>query len=328
MTKARKHSPWVALAAIATTVVAALWISSAALALNQARLYGTISDETGKPVPGVLITVTCPSVASFKLETTSDDRGNWAVTLIDATKSYNYKYEKPGFQTMQQDLKVPIGSNDRRDFTMLSEAEARKRGMVESVPQEATPEEKAIVAFNEGAEASQMGDFVTARKKMIEASTLNPQLTVAFSALAGFLHTEKDYAGAVANAEKALALDPRDARALRVAVEANTALGNSAKAKAASAALAAVDPKAGALDLFNQGVREYNAGTMLAALKLFEQALAADPTYGRTHYMLGMCYIGQGENAKAKQHLESFIAVAAADDPDAATAKEMLGYLK
>lgn len=324
MTKSRHLPLWVA---IAVTAIVALGMSSPASALNQARLHGTITDENGKPVAGVLVTVTCPEVKSFKLEATSDKRGNWAVTLIDATKSYNYRYSKEGYQEMQQDLKVAIGSNERRDFMMLSVAEARKRGTATAM-QEATPEEKAVIIFNEGAEASQMGDLVTAKQKMIEASTLNPQLTVAFSALAGFLHAEKDYTGAIEAAEKALALDPRDARSLRVAVEANTALGNKEKARAASVALAAVDPKAGAIDLFNQGVREYNTGTIPAALALFEQALAADPTYGRTHFMLGMCYISQGENAKAKEHLESFIAVAEADDADAATAKEMLSYIK
>ena len=67
---------------------------------------------------------------------------------------------------------------------------------------------------------------------------------------------------------------------------------------------------------------------MPAALKLFEQSLAADPEYGKTHYMLGMCYISQGENAKAREHLQAYIAVAEAGDADAATAKEMLSYLK
>ncbi len=324
MNTARHLPVWVALAASA---VVALGTSSPAAALNQARLHGTITDENGKPVAGVLLTVTCAEVGGFKLEATSDKRGNWAVTLIDATKTYTYKYTKEGYQDMQQDLKVPLGSNERRDFTMLSLAEARKRGVAATM-QEATQEEKAVLAFNAGAEASQMGDLVTAKQKMIEASTLNPQLTVAFSALAGFLYAEKDYPAAVAAAEKALALDPRDARSLRVAVEANTALGNTEKAKAASAVLATVDPKAGAIDLFNQGVREYNTGTVPAALALFEQAFAADPTYAKTHFMLGMCYISQGENAKAKEHLESFIATAAADDTDLATAKEMLSYIK
>ncbi|MEO8274670.1 MAG: tetratricopeptide repeat protein [Thermoanaerobaculia bacterium] len=311
-------------------ILATIGAGSSAWALNQARLYGTITDENGKPVTDVKIEVLCPSVPSFHLNGSSDSQGEWAITIIDATRPYNYKFSKEGYQTQQQDLKIGIGANQRKDFQMLSEAEARKRGggTAEQVPQELTPQEKAVIAFNEGAEASQMGDTATATQKMIEASTLDPTLTVAFSALANFLHLSKDEAGAAAAAEKALALDPRDARALRVAVEANTALGNKEKAKAASAVLAEVDPKSGAIDLFNQGVREYNAGTMPAALKLFEQSLAADPTYAKTHYMLGMCYISQGENAKAKEHLQSFVAAAAADDPDLATAKEMLSYLK
>lgn len=322
MFRTRNRSRWWLLA------VVLLCSASAAHALNQARLYGTITDENKKPIEGIQVTVTCPDIATFKLETVTDQKGNWAVTILDATKSYNYKYEKPGYQTMQQDLKVPIGSNDRKDFTMLSNAEAIKRGAAVETPQEPTPEEKAVVAFNEGAEASQMGDMETAKRKMLEAATLNPQLTVAHSALAGMLYADKDYAAAAAAADKALALDPKDVKSLRVAAESYKALGNAERAKAASAALAAIDPKSGAIELFNDGVREYNAGSMAAALKLFEQSLAADPSYGKTHYMLGMCHISQGNNAKAKEHLEAYIAVAEAGDADAATAKEMLSYLK
>lgn len=322
MFRIRIRSRWWLLASVL------LCSASAAHALNQARLYGTITDENKKPIEGIQVTVTCPEIATFKLETVTDQKGNWAVTILDATKSYNYKYEKAGYQTMQQDLKVPIGSNDRKDFTMLSNAEAIKRGAAVETPQEPTPEEKAVVAFNEGAEASQMGDMETAKRKMLEAATLNPQLTVAHSALAGMLYADKDFAAAATAADKALALDPKDVKSLRVAAESYKALGNTERAKAASAALAAIDPKSGAIELFNDGVREYNAGSMAAALKLFEQSLAADPSYGKTHYMLGMCFVSQGENAKAREHLEAFIAVAEAGDADAATAKEMLSYLK
>ena len=125
----RRSSSLVALAAVA--ILVALGGSSAAHALNQARLYGTITDENEKPVEGVLLTVTTPEQPSFKLEVRSDAKGNWAVTILDATKSYNYKYEKPGHQTMQQDFKVPIGTNARKDFQMLSDAEAIKRGAVD-----------------------------------------------------------------------------------------------------------------------------------------------------------------------------------------------------
>ncbi|MBP7589916.1 MAG: carboxypeptidase regulatory-like domain-containing protein, partial [Thermoanaerobaculia bacterium] len=95
MFKIRNSSRWWLVA------VVVLCSASAVQALNQARLYGTITDENKKPLAGVQVTVICPEVTTFKLETTTDAKGNWAVTIIDATKSYNYKYEKAGYQTMQ-----------------------------------------------------------------------------------------------------------------------------------------------------------------------------------------------------------------------------------
>ncbi|HQP92480.1 MAG TPA: tetratricopeptide repeat protein, partial [Thermoanaerobaculia bacterium] len=73
--------------------------------------------------------------------------------------------------------------------------------------------------------------------------------------------------------------------------------------------------------------QEYNAGNTGQALALFTQALASDATFAKAHYMLAMCHVGRGENAAAKEQFEKFLAMAP-DDPDAATAREMLSYLK
>jgi regulator of sirC expression with transglutaminase-like and TPR domain len=40
-----------------------------------------------------------------------------------------------------------------------------------------------------------------------------------------------------------------------------------------------------------------------------------------------MCLVQQGDNAGARQHFERFIELAP-DDPEVATAREMLSYLK
>ena len=66
---------------------------------------------------------------------------------------------------------------------------------------------------------------------------------------------------------------------------------------------------------------------MEKAYALFEQSLAGDPAFAKTHYMLGMCHINRGENADAREHFEAFLAMAP-NDPDATTAKEMLSYIK
>jgi len=304
---------------------AALFVGAAALfAVAQARIWGTITDENGKPVPGVKLIVTLPGVESYRVEEMSDAEGSYAVTILDATRTYTYRYEKEGYQTVEQSFKVPINSNEKRDVVILSMEEARRRG---PSGRELSDQDKAVLIFNEGAEAAQQGDLATARTKIEEAVKLDPNLAAAHTALAAMHFADKDYAAAVAAAEKARALDPSDAKALRVLAEGYHQLGQEDKAAEASAALAVADPKAGAMDLFNQGIREYNEGDMGKARELFEKALEGDPGFAKTHYMLGMCYVSSGDSAKAKQHLETFLAMAP-DDADAATAKEMLSYLK
>ena len=44
-------------------------------------------DEQGRPVAGVKITVTLPDVGSFRVEETTDGKGNYALTLLDATRT-------------------------------------------------------------------------------------------------------------------------------------------------------------------------------------------------------------------------------------------------
>ncbi|MGE0642005.1 MAG: tetratricopeptide repeat protein [Thermoanaerobaculia bacterium] len=301
-------------------LVAALGTASAAWALNQARMFGVISDENGKPLPGVVITVTCPEVASIRIDAKTDAKGKWGVTLIDATKSHHFKFEKPGYQTMEQDLKLPIGANERRDFSMAP--------LVAEESAAPSSTELAIGLFNEGAEAFQMGDTVTAKQKMTAALAEDPTLLAAHGALASLHAQDKEWDVAVAEAEKVLAVEPQNERALRVAVDGYRALGKKDKAAAAATALGALDPTVAATDLYNQGVQAYNAGDMAKALGFFEKSAEANADYAKVHYMLGMCYVSNGQNAKAKQSMETFIAKAAADDPDLATAKEMLAYLK
>jgi tetratricopeptide (TPR) repeat protein len=310
-------------AALACVALAAL-STVAALAVAQGRLFGTVKDHAGQPLAGVKVTVTLEGVDSFKLEETTDAKGDYAITLIDATRVYTYTFSKEGYQTFRQELKIPIGANERHDFQLLSLEEASKRAPAGD--RELTPKDKAILAFNAGAEAVQMGDTTTARAKFQEALGLDPSLAVAHSALATLAYNEGDMAKAIEHGEAAYAQEPQNMRVLRVLAEAYQKQGDKAKAKQMTDAIAALDPKAGAGDLYNDGVREYNAGNAAAAAAIFEKVLAADPGQTKAHYMLGLC-LASTDTAKAREHLQKFIELAPSD-PDAATAKEMLQYLK
>ena len=90
----------------------------------------------------------------------------------------------------------------------------------------------------------------------------------------------------------------------------------------------AIDPATAAVDLYNQGVNAYNSGDMKKALGFFQQSAEKNPEFARVHYMIGMCFVSEGKNADAKAAMEKFIAKAPADDPDLATAKEMMAFLK
>ncbi|MFN7941684.1 MAG: tetratricopeptide repeat protein [Thermoanaerobaculia bacterium] len=310
--------------------LALLTLALAATALwgvAQGRIRGTITDEKGKPVADVKITVTEPTVAMFKLETKTDAKGYYALTLLDATRTYTYRFEKEGYQPIETPLKVAIGANEVHDFRILTREAALALNAKTAPAAEPTPQQKAVLVYNEGAEASQQNDYETAKAKFVEALTLDPTLEAAASALAGVYYIQKDWTKAVEAAERALLIDPQDRRSLNVRFEAYKALGNTEKMKEASAALATADPESAARNLYNQGVQLYNAGKLAEALPLFEQAVAAFPKHGKAHYMLGLCYVNGGDTAKAKSELETFLSLAP-DDSDAPSAREMLQYLK
>jgi tetratricopeptide (TPR) repeat protein len=291
----------------------------ALLAQSQARVYGEVTDETGKPVEGALITVTTSALESFKLQVTTDAKGHFTFALLDATKTYSYRVEKEGYAPHEEELKVGIGQNVRHNFRLLSAAAAAAQGVGGGSP--------AVLAYNAGAEAFNQGDYVAARARLEEAIAADPQMADAHAALAHALLKSGDAAAAARSAEAALAIDSGNLNALRAALGAYQSLGDSAKIKTAEAALASADPAAAASGAYGRGVDLYNGGSTAEAIVEFEAALAAAPDHAKSHYMLGLCYSGTGDTVKARAHLERFLELAPSD-ADAPLAQEMLKYLK
>ncbi len=181
--------------------------------------------------------------------------------------------------------------------------------------------------YNEGAAASKAGDLAGAIAKLEEATRLDATLAPAWDALTGLYYGQKRWAEAAAAAEQLVKLDPSSRKGLQVRYEAYQKLGDGEKAGTALVALAAVDPSVGAGSFYNQGVEHFNQGETAEAIATFEQGLTLDPNHAQSHYSLGLCYVNTGEGAKAREHFERFLALAP-DSPDAATAREMLQYVK
>ena len=189
----------------------------------------------------------------------------------------------------------------------------------------ATEEAKRI--YNEGVALHKAEDFPAAMAKFEEAVAMDPNLAAAYNALTTVSMQMKDWKKAGEYAEKLLKLEPGHENALRIRYDAYLNTNNLDKLDDALMDLAVVDKEFATTNLYNQGIVFYNDGNIPAAREWFEKALQVDPNYPQALYYLGLSYISEGANDKAKELLQRFITVAP-DDPEVATAKEMISYLQ
>ncbi|HEX3126824.1 MAG TPA: tetratricopeptide repeat protein [Thermoanaerobaculia bacterium] len=184
----------------------------------------------------------------------------------------------------------------------------------------------AIRIYNLGAEASRTGDRDAAIAYLKRTIEVDPTLDQAYTALGQVYMVKKSYKEAVAALEPLLARDPQNLEALTIRFEALKAAGDKEGAKAAEAAMKTAQASQSPEALFKQGVAQYNSNNLPGAIETLERAVGADPKHAKAHYMLGLAYSGS-DPAKAKEHLQKFLELAP-NDPDAATAREMLTYIK
>lgn len=187
-------------------------------------------------------------------------------------------------------------------------------------------DDTGTIIYNEGVEATKVGDYKTAKSRFTEALELKPDLTPAVRALAIIHFNEGESAKAVEMAERMLQVTPDDQKMLRVRYDGYIRLGDEVKAKEAMTALAKVDPQVLISEFYNAGVKYFESGDLDNAKLEFKKVLDIDPSYPRAHFQLGISHVSSGESALAKTHLQKFIELAP-EDPEVQTAKDMLGYL-
>jgi Tfp pilus assembly protein PilF len=189
---------------------------------------------------------------------------------------------------------------------------------------EASQEAKRI--YNEGVELDRAGNSEDAYGKFLQAAEMDPSLALANKAIMAAAYKTKRHAEAAAAAERLLLIEPASPEALRIRYDSYVALKDSEKTLEALVALGAVDKDFVRDTLLESAGTKFNAGDLKGAAPWFEKALEVDPSYGKGHYFLGLIEVNAGNNAAAKKHLLKFVELTP-DDPDAASAKEMVQYL-
>lgn len=325
MTDSRLPQPASRTLAVLLAVGLALVVALPVAAQSPATLNGQILDENDEPIEGVVVTVTDPDRPDFSQTSTSDSRGKFRVRLANGAVPYDYRFTKDGYQEfINPGLNIPARKNTSMTFNMKSQAAALAAGA--TIDPEQVARGAAIDVYNQGVAALNSDSLETAEVLFKTALEKKPDLGAAHGALARlYLRTER-HQEAVAAANKAIELETDLDSMNQILYNSYTALGQTDLAAAALEKLQAANPERASKNIFNQAADAYNAGDMVTAKKGLEQVISVDPSHAKANYLLGLIFINEGNNAKAKEHLAKFLELAPSD-PDAATAQEMIEYL-
>ena len=278
----------------------------------QAQTFGRIliiaKTPDGDPIPGVKITVTEPSL-NTQIEKTTNKKGKATISVVDATKTYNFRFEYEGMNPLDTPIKPVIGSSITREIVLDPNSQGDPATMVsgegEPPQRRFSPAEKA---YNLGVEALRAGDRETAKAHILDARSKNDQLGPIHSALAGLYLEEGNYAEALASARTFQELEPESARGLRLVYEAHKGLGDT---EAADAALSALMEKGGddvAAMIYNEGVEALKVGDRRSAKARFMEALEMKPDLPAALSGLGIVLAENGEYAEAAKVAERLLA--------------------
>jgi tetratricopeptide (TPR) repeat protein len=305
---------------LALSIITLLLVTGNAFAVGEARMAGKVLDAaTKQPIADAAMKVVAIEGKNFSRELKSKKDGGYAIMVIDGTIRYKFTITAPGYNTYEETIKMTLGDTMKRDFELDKGSGTTTTTEVQLSTAKADP---AVAAYNEGATLMNAGDVSGAIVKFNEAVAAKPDLVAGWMALAKANARQKNYQKAIDAANKALESDDEDTDMWVVLHQSYTALGDKAKAAEAAKKL-----PANANALFNQAARLINEGKDAEAETALKQAVAADAKFAQAYYELGMVYVRSGKSAEAREALSKYLEL----DPsgkDAATAKEMLSYLK
>ncbi|HXA16020.1 MAG TPA: tetratricopeptide repeat protein [Thermoanaerobaculia bacterium] len=304
---------------LAVCVLALMVVAGNAFALGEARIQGKITDAaTHKPIPFAEIIVDAVTGHTVHNEYKADKDGVYRFLVLDGTLSYKFTYKAAGYANVEQTMKLTLGDINTKDVTMAPGSGTTQAAAAPA----AAKADPAVAAYNEGAELANAGKVPEAIAKLEEAVTAKPDLTAAYEALAHLYLRNKNYDKAIERANKALEVDNDNQDLFSVLTEAYTAKGDKAKAAEYRKKL-----PADAASMFNEAAHLINSGKDAEAEPLLKSAIAANDKFAPAYYELGMLYVRTQKNADAKTNLQKYLELEP-NGKDAATAKEMLNYVK
>jgi tetratricopeptide (TPR) repeat protein len=274
-------------------------------AQKKGRLIGKVVDPDGKPIQGVVVTVTSPQVSGFKEVQTTDKKGNFIVDFRQVDVTYHYRFVKEGYQTLEADQEWQLEGTDRFQWTMQPGTAVAAGGQ----PPVSTSE-PAVTAYNAAVAALKTKDYATAATKFTEAVGYDPNLVLGWAALSMVSVQTGHNREAAEAAEKAIALGSREAAVYQARWEAYRNLKDDTRAAEALQDLEKVGRASEeAKKIHNQGVALAKAGDNAGALAKFQEAVKIDPALAASQIGLANAALKLGRNEEAASAAEAALKV-------------------
>jgi Tfp pilus assembly protein PilF len=186
--------------------------------------------------------------------------------------------------------------------------------------------EEAKRIYNEGVQELRAKNKEGAFVKFQQALQADPNLEEALFAVASTGFEIGKFAEAAAAASTILDKDPQNEDALRLRYNAALQLDDEQMLMEALIGLYPVEPEVTKKGLWLLAMAAYNANDNAKSIERFEKVLVIEPNNAQAHYLLGLVFVSEQENDDAIAHLGRFVELAP-DDPEAASAKEIIAYL-
>jgi tetratricopeptide (TPR) repeat protein len=308
--------------------------------MTMAGIRGRVIDESGSPVAGVVIDMEFKGESRKKVTRSqvSDKRGGF-VRMGVPDGRWQVTFTKPGYQTYVMEIQLSLGGFSEAGDIVLKAAPAAADTTAApsgelhalSAPGEgsAAPAEQAALerGYAAALEAAKTGRHDEAEAGIKEVLAKYPDLASAHFNLGYVYRMKKDWKAAEGEYARVTELEPSNGDAFVALAAVREADG---RAPEATEALLAAAPAFATDARFQHalGITCVNAGRSTEAAAAFRKAIELDPANAEAHYQLATVLVGQAKTAEAVSMLETYLGMAAADAPNAKTAKALLTALK
>ena len=301
--------------ALAATAILVLADFAAA---QPGRVGGVVRDEKGDPIKGATITAENENIGS-SFTATTDDKGRFTIIGL-RSGSWKFFAQAPGFAPEGGEMTVRTGNpNPAIGFTLKRTGAAWFGAMAGISAKDLQADLTAADAlFNQ----QKWDEAITAYRAIMSRT---PALSVINLQIATAYRKKKDFDGAIAAYNSLLHIDPENEKAAVGIGETSLERGDMKTAEDALVKAAAV-PGAGREVFYSLAEVKNSKREADEATKWYEKASAADPSWGKPLYKLGLLALEKGDRQGAARLLARAIAVDPVS-PEAALAKTALEQL-